>query len=436
LPGAYPYFTIAGRESAMKQVLIIDESPLFREYLRLKLTENSIEVSIGLNAVDGISKMRNIAPDLIILDYNLSKQSFMDVLKQKKTNPNTINIPVIILAQHIDQRRLIELVPYNVKKVFTKPVKIDALFITLGELLKVPFSIDESPGIVEVHVNDDIIFIELAQGLNRDKLDLLRFKIIELIELYQIRFPKVIVMLSDMKLGFADGPNIQKLLETVVQASRAKLRNIRLLTRNDFARQFIRGRKEYSDIEAVTNLQYAMDGLLLELDGEDTGKKKAEIIGDKVLAADASAAGEAMALKFDAEARSAGFGNLKESLQNLRVAIVDDDFIIQEMIKNTFEQSGASVKTYSDGSEYLADLDSETFDMAFLDLMMPQVDGFAVLRSLQTRDIRYPVIVLSAVTQRETMIKAFRMGIKSYLIKPLKPEDIFKKSMEILKANF
>jgi DNA-binding response OmpR family regulator len=420
----------------MKQILIIDESPLFREYLRLKLVENDIEVSVGINAMDGISKMRNIAPDLIILDYNLSKQGFMEVLKQKKSNPNAVNVPVIILAQHIDQKRLIELVPYNVKKIFTKPVKIDALFVTLAELLKVPFSIDESPGIVEVHVNDDIIFIEIAQGLNRDKLDLLRFKIVELIELYQIRVPKVIVMLSDIKLGFADGPNIQKLLETVVRSSQARPRNIRILTRDDFVRQFIEGQKEYSDIEVVTNLQYALDGLLAEIAGEDTGQQKAEIIGDKVLTADSAAGGEAMALKFHAEGRDLGMESLKESLQNLRIAAIDDDLIIQELIKNTFEASGALVKTYSDGSEFLADLDTETFDLAFLDLMMPKVDGFAVLRTLQTRDIRYPVIVLSAITQRETVIKAFQMGIKSYLVKPLKPPDIFKKTLEILKVNF
>jgi DNA-binding response OmpR family regulator len=420
----------------MKQILIIDESPLFREYLRLKLVENDIEVSVGINAMDGISKMRNIAPDLIILDYNLSKQGFMEVLKQKKANPNTVNTPVIILAQHIDQKRLIELVPYNVKKIFTKPAKIDALFVTLAELLKVPFSIDESPGIVEVHVNDDIIFIEIAQGLNRDKLDLLRFKIVELIELYQIRVPKLIVMLSDIKLGFADGPNIQKLLETVVRSSQAKARNIRILTRDDFARQFIESQKEYSDIEVVTNLQYALDGLLSEISGEDTGQQKAEIIGDKVLAADTPAGGEAMALKFHAEGKGLGFESLKDSLQNLRIAAIDDDLIIQELIKNTFEASGAVVKTYSDGSEFLADLDTETFELAFLDLMMPKVDGFAVLQALQTRDIRYPVIVLSAITQRETVIKAFQMGIKSYLVKPLKPPDILKKTLEILKVNF
>jgi DNA-binding response OmpR family regulator len=55
---------------------------------------------------------------------------------------------------------------------------------------------------------------------------------------------------------------------------------------------------------------------------------------------------------------------------------------------------------------------------------------------MQVNHIEQPVIVLSAVTQRESVIRAFQMGVKSYLIKPLKPDDIFKKSLEILKANF
>jgi len=387
--------------------------------------------------MDGISKMRNNAPDLIILDYLLSRQGFMEVLRQKKANPNTVNTPVIILAQHIDQKRLIELVPYNVKKVFTKPVKIDTLFTTISELLGVPFNVDESPGIVEVHVNDSIIFIEIAQGLNRDKMDLLRFKIIELIELYEIRLPKVIIMISDIKLSFADAPNMQKLLDIILQASRAKLSYIRVLTKDDFVRQYIAGQKEYAGIEVVTNLQYAMDGLLAEIDrGMDHAGKKAEIISDRILQAKQKEDGESMALKFDAEEKITSLELMKDSIQNLRIAVIDDDFVIQELIKNTFQKAGAFVFTYSDGDEFLAVADKEAFDLAFLDLNMPRVNGFEVLKVLQTRDIRYPVIVLSAVTQRETVIKAFQMGIKSYLVKPLKPEDIFRKTLEIMKANF
>jgi DNA-binding response OmpR family regulator len=423
----------------MKQVLIIDESPLFREYLRIKLTENDIDVHISVNTLDGISKIRNVSPDLIIMDYHLSRQGCMEVLKAKRADINAVNIPVIVMAQRIDQKKILELVPYNVKKVFTKPVKIDALFIILSEILQVPFAVDESPGIVEVHVNDDIIFIEIAQGLNRDKLGLLRFKIAELIELYEIKVPKVSVMLSDIHLTFADAPNLQTLLDVVMLASRARRRYIRLLTRDTFVRQYIEGRKDCREIEVVSNLQYAMDGLLAELDKSmEYAEKKAEIIGDRILSAGPEAEGGAMQLRFDAETKPKKLDPeaLQESMQNYRIAVVDDDFIIRELIKNTFKKTGAGITDFADGGDYLAVAENEKFDLVFLDLMMPVVDGFAVLNALRTKDIRQPVIVLSAVTQRDTVIKAFRMGVKSYLTKPLKPDDIFKKAIEILKPDF
>jgi DNA-binding response OmpR family regulator len=420
----------------VKQVLIIDESPLFRDYLKEKLSENTedqLSAAVAVNALDGIAKIRNLTPDLIIMDYHLSRQGCIEALRQKRENPNTSGIPVIVLARQIDQKKIIELVPYNVKKVFTKPVKIDALFDALSSMLGVNFAIDESPGIVEVHVNDDIIFVEIAQGLNRDKLDLLGFKIVELVELYQIRIPKVIVMLSDIRLTFADGPNIQKLLEIILNSSRVRKKHVRILTRDSFTRNFIESQKEYEGIEVVSNLQYAMDGLLSQLDASmEYAEKKAEIIGDKLLSAGA-AEGEAMQLRFKNETKPE---NTAEMFEGLAVAVVDDDFVIRELIKNTFSKAGSVVTAFPDGREFIAALENSRFDLVFLDIVMPRMDGFAVLRELKDRNISMPVIVLSAVHQRETVIRAFQMGIKSYLAKPLKPGDLLKKSMEILRVNF
>jgi CheY-like chemotaxis protein len=422
----------------VKQVLIIDESSLFRDYLREKLSENTedqLSAAVAVNALDGITKIRNLLPDLVIIDYHLSRQGCVEVLRQKKENPNTAGIPVIILARQIDQKKIIELVPYNVKKVFAKPVKIDALFEALSSMLGVNFSIDESPGIVEVHVNDDIIFVEIAQGLNRDKLDLLGFKIVELMELYQIRTPKVIVMLSDMRLTFADGPNIQKLLEIILHSSRVREKYVKILTRDSFTRNFIESQKEYEDIEVVGNLQYAIDGLLSQLDASmEYAEKKAEIIGDKLLSAE-TAEGETMQLRFKNETRPAQ-GNIAETLEGLAIAAVDDDFVIQELIKNTFSRAGSVVTAFPNGREFIEALENSRFDLVFLDIVMPKMDGFAVLRELKDKNISVPVIILSAVNQKETVIRAFQMGIKSYLAKPLKPGDLLKKSIEILRVNF
>jgi CheY-like chemotaxis protein len=242
-----------------------------------------------------------------------------------------------------------------------------------------------------------------------------------------------------MTLGFADAPNMQKLLEVVMQATEAKRRLIRVLTKDSFVRQYIEGQKEYQEIEVVSNLQYAMDGLLEDLDGSmEYGEKKAEIIGDKILSSGQSTEGESMQLRFDAEGKSKKLDmeTIRESVQNLKIAVVDDDFIIQELIRHTFSKTGADLKTFSDGGEFLAVMEKENFDLVFLDLIMPRVDGFAVLNALRLKNTRPPVIILSSVTQRETVIQAFQMGVKSYLTKPLSMENIFKKAMEILKPDF
>jgi DNA-binding response OmpR family regulator len=64
------------------------------------------------------------------------------------------------------------------------------------------------------------------------------------------------------------------------------------------------------------------------------------------------------------------------------------------------------------------------------------VGGFSVLQSMEAWDIAVPVIVLSAVSQREAIVRAFQAGVKSYLIKPLKPASLVKKAAEVLRANF
>jgi DNA-binding response OmpR family regulator len=419
----------------MKTILTIDESSQFREYMRLKLEDNNMEAPVAANAAEGITKIKNLHPDLIILDYHLSSPGYLEVLKQKKLNAISARAPVIILTQQIDQNRVIELVPYNVKKVFTKPVKIDILFSALSELLGVPFRMDKSPGIVETHVNEDIIFIEISKGLNEDKLALLKFKIIELIELYEIRVPKVVIMLFDIKLTHADVPNMMKLTETVIHASRARLHYIRVLTRDEFVKKFFTGQEEYKGIGIVDNLRSAMEGLVGSLGSEG---QQVEVLGEKVLNSTKDTAGESIALHFGAESRARTAVNaesLKEIFQQCKIAAVDDDFVIQELIKNTFYTMGTTVNTYPDGAAFLEDLENKRFDLVFLDLMMPRADGFTVLQTMQTRGLNIPVIVLSSVTQRETMIRAFQMGIKSYLPKPLKPADIFKKAVEVLKPG-
>jgi DNA-binding response OmpR family regulator len=420
----------------VKQVLIIDESPLIREYLNLKLAENDLEVDLAKNGFEGSSKIRNGAPDLVILDYNLGGNEYSKILKQKKLNPNTVNVPVIILAERIDQKKIFEFLSYDVKKVYTKPVNTALLFGTVAEALGVKLkNLDTRPGVVEVHVNGDIIFVEIAKGLNRDKLDLLYFRIRELVALYNIRLPKIIVMISNTNLTFSDAPNLQRLLEILTHSHNSPSRYIRVLTQDPFVKRFIGNQHDYREIVAVSSLPEAVNGLLGLTHHDEM--RDLEILENRVLSSGDPAGGGSLQMRFDAEvpSKKPSLEMLRESLRHHKVAVVDDDCIIQKLVKNTFENIGVSVTAFSNGGTYLESLETGSFDLVFLDLLMPKVDGFEVLKVLNTRRNTPPVVILSSVTRRDAVIQAFKMGIRSYLTKPIKPQDIFMRAMEILAPN-
>jgi DNA-binding response OmpR family regulator len=424
---------------ARKTVLIIDESDLFREYLKDRLGAAGMDVDSAINGLDGTVKLRNSMPDLVIMDYNLSRRTCKELLEEKNRNPNTASIPVLLTAQKIDKNKLLELVPYNIKRVIMKPIKIDGLFASLSELLGIKMEIDETPCVIEAHVNDNIIFVEIAKGLNREKIDLLRFKIAELTELYAIRSPRILVMLADMELSFVDGTNMELLLKTLLDYSKAKARHIKLLTNSTFARDFVRGRTEFAEIEVVSNLQNAMDGLLTDYDPQvEMAEGKADMMAERILSAETHESGrEAIEMRFEGEAKKPlTIESMKETGKGLSIAVVDDDFVIQELVKTTFGAISAQVTAFQDGSAFVEAAKSRSFDLVFLDILMPGMDGFQVLSRLRSEDIEMPTIILSAVSQREAVMRAFQAGVKSYLIKPLKPDQILKKTLEILKANF
>ncbi|MEI6388711.1 MAG: response regulator [Spirochaetota bacterium] len=422
----------------MKKVLIIDESELFRSYLKERLSEY-FTVEVSVHGLDGLSKLRTFLPDLVIMDHNLTRKSCKEILEDKSRNPNTAEIPVILTAQKIDRNRLLELVQFRISKILMKPLMIDTLFDALNEIMGMKLRVDETPCIIEAHVNDNIIFIEVARGINREKADLLHFKVAELIDLYQISNPRILMMLSDIDLSFVDGSNLEVLLRVLLAHTKGKSKHIKILTISSFMREFISGRQEFREIEVVSNLQNAMDGLLVDYDPEGEHNERAEMISERILAKQGTSSGaESFEMRFQTESQQPVVVDtaMKDSGAALSIAVVDDDFIIQELVKTTFTTIEAEVSAFSDGREFLANARAKNWDLVFLDLLMPGIGGFDVLKRLRAEEIDIPVIILSAVTQREAVVKAVEAGVKSYLIKPLKPDQILKKTLEILKANF
>lgn len=411
----------------MKQVVIIDESSVFRDFISEKFESQNTSLSVCIGKLDSLSKMRSLLPDLAIIDYTTAKDFLFDLLEEKSRDPNAKSIPVILMAHELEKAVLNRLASLGVRKIIPKPVKIDQLFSAVSGYLGIDFTIDLTPCILEARVNEGIIFIEIAQGLNREKIDLLKYRIRELIELYDLASPKILVMLSDLSLSFADGTNLELLLNNILSDHRIRNRNIRVLTLDSFARDFISGNKEYREIDVVDNLTKAVESLIRE---PSNGEELTTVISERLLSAGKDTPGIAnFEMRFKSELET-----LRTAAKDIRIAVVDDDVVIRTILDKTFQSINAKVDLFESGVAFLASGKASRYSLVFLDLIMPELNGFQVLQKLREQNILSPVIVLSAVSKREAVLKALSSGVKSYLIKPLEPHMILKKAIEVLKA--
>ncbi|MFP4550182.1 MAG: response regulator [Spirochaetales bacterium] len=419
----------------MKKILVIDESNLFRDFLQTKLQGFDFEVVTAVNGLDGSTKMRREVPDLIIMDYYLSRLSSIELLQAKKADPNTASVPVILTSGKLEKEKILQVAPYNVMKVFTKPIRMDALVQSISQILGVAIEIDNTPSIIEAHFNDEILFVEIAQGLNKEKIELLRYKIKELLDLYDVETPKVLVIMSSIEVNADDSLKLNALFATLLDATGARAKSIKVLTTSTYMREFMADREEFAGIEVTDNLESAMDGLLGRRAGSYMDRQSKTVQQEFLQsAAPKKEKGEAIETRFETERLASS--DLASAGSAIRIAIVDDDYVIREMVKAVLADTGFTIQEFQNGSEFTRGLGDETFDLVFLDLMMPEMDGFQVMAWLQEKEYEMPIIVLSALSQRETVIKALQFGVTSYLTKPLQPQAVLNKAREVLKTNF
>jgi len=109
-----------------------------------------------------------------------------------------------------------------------------------------------------------------------------------------------------------------------------------------------------------------------------------------------------------------------------RVFILDDEPDLVDLLRTILEKEGYEVECETDARRGLARLLDETPDLLLLDLMMPGVDGFEVLKLLRQDFIspRMPILILSARTGTEDQIQSLQLGADAYLCKPFSPKEL------------
>ena len=216
----------------MKNVLIVSDSPIFREFLKDKLAEKKVSSTVLTDKRDVVIKMSSLLPDLAILEHGDLEDTdyFTEILSHIKDDPNASRIPMIAAGPSVDKSVLASFVKYGIHKYFVKPINFDIFFNHVSKILKTPFIMDTTPCIMDVHRNEDVIFVEIAQGLNRERISLLKYKLAEIIRENEIETPKVVLMLTNLELSFVDGLNIEYLLDNILANSAIHTKNVKILS--------------------------------------------------------------------------------------------------------------------------------------------------------------------------------------------------------------
>jgi two-component system response regulator CpxR len=116
------------------------------------------------------------------------------------------------------------------------------------------------------------------------------------------------------------------------------------------------------------------------------------------------------------------------------VLLIDDDTELCALMRDFFTPHGFALETVHDGQRGLARAFDGGFDLIVLDVMLPLLDGFEVLRQIRRRSA-IPIIMLTARTEQAYRIAGLESGADDYLPKPFGPEELLARMRAVLRRS-
>jgi len=120
-----------------------------------------------------------------------------------------------------------------------------------------------------------------------------------------------------------------------------------------------------------------------------------------------------------------------------RVLVVDDDQTVRALLSAVLEAAGFKCDCVPTASEALAALAGGHHDLVLLDIGMPDIDGFRVLKALRRNDpARSPaVIIVSSATDEDDLLRGFGLGADDYVTKPFNPRELVARCQHAIRAR-
>lgn len=117
---------------------------------------------------------------------------------------------------------------------------------------------------------------------------------------------------------------------------------------------------------------------------------------------------------------------------SLKTLVADDDPVIGDTFRHILTGLGHTCDVTHDGKDCLKQIAQQHYDILFLDLIMPKLDGEAVLQALRGREPQMSIVVISSEDDEDVIRDILRRGVAAFIIKPVKLEAVEGVIAEIL----
>ena len=122
-------------------------------------------------------------------------------------------------------------------------------------------------------------------------------------------------------------------------------------------------------------------------------------------------------------------------MKNLKILLVDDEEEFVTTLAERLELRGLQARVALNGEAALQMIEVDTPEIVILDIMMPGIGGFEVLRRIKAQHPQLPVILLTGRGSEKEGVKGMQLGAFDYLMKPLNIEELLKKMQEAIKSH-
>jgi two-component system OmpR family response regulator len=119
----------------------------------------------------------------------------------------------------------------------------------------------------------------------------------------------------------------------------------------------------------------------------------------------------------------------------MKVLVVEDEVKVANFIMRGLEEEGYTVEVAEDGKKGLDLIRSKAYDIVLLDLMIPEIDGLEVLKEMRRDEIETPVLIITAKSTKEDVIKGLDTGSDDYLTKPFSFDELLARIRALLRRS-